>query len=57
LGKGGLRAYLALSRLQTAQLDLAMERWHRERNEIEDPLEAEHELRRRVIELRRQAAF
>ncbi|HEY8634536.1 MAG TPA: PrsW family intramembrane metalloprotease [Candidatus Dormibacteraeota bacterium] len=56
LGKGGLRAYLALARLQTAQLDLAMERWHRERNEIEDPLEAEHELRRRVIELRRQAA-
>jgi hypothetical protein len=33
-----------------------MERWHRERNEIEDPLEAEHELRRRVIELRRHAA-
>ena len=56
LGKGGLRAYLALARLQTARLDLAMERWHRERNEIEDPLEAEHELRRRVIELRRQAA-
>jgi protease PrsW len=57
LGRGGLRAYLALARLQTAQLDLAMERWHRERNEIEDPLEAEHELRKRVIELRRQAAF
>jgi RsiW-degrading membrane proteinase PrsW (M82 family) len=56
LGKGGLRAYLGVSRLQTAQLDLAMERWHRERNEIEDPLEAEHELRRRVIELRRRAA-
>jgi protease PrsW len=56
LGKGGLRAYLALARLQTAQLDLAMERWHRERNEIEDPLEAEHELRRRVIELRTKAA-
>ncbi len=57
LGRGGLRAYLALARLQTAQLDLAMERWHRERNEIEDPLEAEHELRKRVTELRRQAAF
>jgi len=56
LGRGGLRAYLALARLQTAQLDLAMERWHRERNEIEEPLEAEHELRTRVIELRRQAA-
>lgn len=56
LGRGGMRAYLALARLQTAQLDLAMERWHRERNEIEDPLEAEHELRRHVIELRKQAA-
>jgi protease PrsW len=57
MGKGGLRAYLALSRLQTAQLDLAMERWHRERQEIDTPLEAEHELRQRVIELRRLAAF
>jgi protease PrsW len=56
LGRGGLRAYLALARLQTAQLDLAMERWHRERNEIEEPLEAEQELRRHVIELRMQAA-
>ena len=55
LGKGGLRAYLALARLQTAQLDLAMERWHRERQEIETPLEAETELRQRVIALRRQA--
>jgi protease PrsW len=57
LRKGGFRAYLRLSRLQTAQLDLAMERWHRERQEIDTPLEAENELRRRVIELRRQAAF
>jgi protease PrsW len=57
LRKGGLRAYFALARLQTAQLDLAMERWHRERQEIETPLEAEHELRQRVIELRRRAAF
>ncbi|MDQ6877088.1 MAG: PrsW family intramembrane metalloprotease [Candidatus Dormibacteraeota bacterium] len=57
LRKGGFRAYLKLSRLQTAQLDLAMERWHRERQEIDTPLEAENELRRRVIELRRQAAF
>jgi RsiW-degrading membrane proteinase PrsW (M82 family) len=56
LGKGGLRAYFALARLQTAQLDLAMERWHRERQEIETPLEAEHVLRQSVIELRRQAA-
>jgi RsiW-degrading membrane proteinase PrsW (M82 family) len=57
LGKGGLRAYFRLARLQTAQLDLAMERWHRERQEIDTPLEAEHELRQRVIGLRRQAAF
>jgi RsiW-degrading membrane proteinase PrsW (M82 family) len=57
LRRGGLRAYFRVARLQTAQLDLAMERWHRERREIETPLEAEHELRRHVIELRRQAAF
>ena len=57
LTKRGLRAYLALARLQTAQLDLAMERWHRERQEIDTPLEAEHELRRRVIQLRQQAGF
>jgi RsiW-degrading membrane proteinase PrsW (M82 family) len=57
LRRRGLRAYFALARLQTAQLDLAMERWHRERQEIETPLEAEQELRRRVVELRRMAAF
>jgi protease PrsW len=57
LSRGGVRAYFRLARLQTAQLDLAMERWHRERQEIETPLEAEYELRQRVIELRRQAAF
>jgi hypothetical protein len=34
-----------------------MERWHRERQEIDTPLEAEHELRQRVVELRRQAVF
>ena len=56
LSKGGVRAYLALSRLQAAQLDLAMERWHRERQEIDTPLEAESELRRRVIELKRKVA-
>jgi hypothetical protein len=57
LSRGGLKAYFALARLQTAQLDLAMERWHRERQEIDTPLEAEDELRQRVIELRRQAGF
>jgi hypothetical protein len=54
---GGLRAYLRLARLQSAQLDLAMERWHRERKEIDTPMEAEDELRRRVIALRRQTAL
>ena len=50
--RGGARAYLNIARLQTAQLDLAMERWHRERQEIDTPLDAEARLRRRVIELR-----
>jgi protease PrsW len=50
--RGGMRAYLRVARLQTAQLDLAMERWHRERKEIDTPLEAEGELRDRVIQLR-----
>ena len=56
LGQSGLRAYLRLARLQRAQLDLAMERWHRERNEIDAPLEAEDLLRRRVLALRAAAA-
>jgi len=53
LSKGGFRAYFTLARLQTAQLDLAMERWHRERQEIDEPLETEGVLRHRVIDLRR----
>jgi hypothetical protein len=57
LRRRGVRAYLAQARLQTAQLDLAMERWHRERQEIDEPLEAENELRRDVIELRRQTTL
>jgi RsiW-degrading membrane proteinase PrsW (M82 family) len=56
LRRGGLRAYFALARLQTAQIDLAMERWHRERQEVETPLDAEEELRRRVLALRQQLA-
>ena len=52
LSRQGFRAYFAIARLQTAQLDLAMERWHRERKEIDTPLEAEQELRQRVIQLR-----
>ena len=50
-GPGG---WLAVTRLRNAQLDLALEQWHRERRVIEEPLEAEDLLRRRVIELRGQ---
>ncbi|HSS61947.1 MAG TPA: PrsW family intramembrane metalloprotease [Candidatus Limnocylindrales bacterium] len=52
LSRAGFNGYLKVSRLQTAQLDLAMERWHRERKEIDSPLEAEQQLRQRVIQLR-----
>ena len=52
LNRQGVRAYFKVSRLQTAQLDLAMERWHRERKELDTPLEAEQRLRERVIQLR-----
>jgi hypothetical protein len=55
-GRTGARGYFTVSRLQTAQLDLAMERWHRERKEIDTPLEAEQQLRDRVIELRHWVA-
>jgi len=57
LDRRGVGAYLRLARLQAAQLDLAMERWHRERQELDTPLEAEDELRGRILTLRRQAAF
>ena len=50
--RAGFPGYLKVSRLQTAQLDLAMERWHRERKEIDSPLEAEQQLRQHVIDLR-----
>lgn len=49
---GGLGAYFRTAHLQTAQLDLAMERWHRARKEIDLPLEAEDELRRRILKIR-----
>ncbi len=52
LERSGFRAYFDVSRLQTAQLDLAMERWHRERKELDTPLDAEDLLRQRVIRLR-----
>ncbi len=52
LSRGGIGAYLRVSRLQTAQLDLAMERWHRQRHEIDEPLAAEEALRQQVLALR-----
>ena len=52
LRQGGFRGYLWLRRLQRAQLDLAMERWHRARMEIDTPLEAELRLRDRVLAIR-----
>jgi len=57
LDRRGVGAYVRLARLQAAQLDLAMERWHRERQEIDAPLEAEDELRGQIRTLRQQAAF
>jgi RsiW-degrading membrane proteinase PrsW (M82 family) len=53
---GGLGAYLRQSRLQTAQLHLAMERWHRERQEMDGPQAAEDALREQVLALRSAAA-
>jgi hypothetical protein len=52
MNRVGIAGYFKVSRLQTAQLDLAMERWHRERKELDTPLEAEQKLRERVIQLR-----
>jgi RsiW-degrading membrane proteinase PrsW (M82 family) len=52
LARAGPAAYVRLARLQAAQLDLAMEQWHRERNEIEEPMIAEDALRRQVLTLR-----
>jgi RsiW-degrading membrane proteinase PrsW (M82 family) len=54
--RAGLGAYLRIARLQSAQLDLAMELWHRERREIDTPLEAEETLRERAVALRRLIA-
>jgi RsiW-degrading membrane proteinase PrsW (M82 family) len=51
-GRHGFGAYRRLLRLQQAQLNLAMERWHRERQEIDEPLAAEDQLRERVLALR-----
>lgn len=51
----GPKAWLQVGRLRSAQLDLAMERWHRARQEIDEPMEAEEVLRQRVLDCR--AAF
>ena len=56
LRRGGVRAYIGVSRLQGAQVDLAIERWHRERGELDTPPEVDEVLRRRVIQLRQQFA-
>ena len=48
----GWYGYFWLRRLQRAQIDLAMERWHRARKEIDTPLEAELKLRDRVLAIR-----
>ena len=48
----GPAAYFRMGRLQRAQLALAVEMWHRERQELDTPLEAEHLLRHRVLSLR-----
>ena len=52
LRRHGPRGYLWARRLQRAQIDLGMERWHRERKEIDLPLEAELVLRDRVNAIR-----
>ena len=48
----GWRGYRWLGRLQRAQLDLAWERWHRARQDIDDPLQAEEMLRQRILTIR-----
>ncbi|HEX4215238.1 MAG TPA: PrsW family intramembrane metalloprotease [Candidatus Dormibacteraeota bacterium] len=48
----GIGGWRRLTHLRNAQLDLAMERWHRARHEIDQPLEAEELLRERVRNLR-----
>lgn len=52
LTQQGFPAWRRITRLRNAQLDLAMERWHRARREIDEPLEAEEELRLRVLRLK-----
>jgi RsiW-degrading membrane proteinase PrsW (M82 family) len=48
----GLGAYRQALRIQRAQLELVMQRWHRERREIDAPPELEEQLRARVLSLK-----
>jgi RsiW-degrading membrane proteinase PrsW (M82 family) len=53
--RGGPAGYLRRSRLQAAQLELGMLRWHRTRQELDAPLSSEEEMRERVRQLRQRA--
>jgi RsiW-degrading membrane proteinase PrsW (M82 family) len=55
LFRRGPAAYVRVARLQRLQLDLAMELWHRERAEIDEPLSAEQDLRQRALVMRARA--
>ena len=52
LRQGGFRAYIRTAHLQTAQLDLAMQRWHVERRESDDPPETVEDMRSRALAMR-----
>jgi protease PrsW len=54
--EAGPSGYFRSGRLQRAQIALALERWHRERQEIDRPLAAEQELRDRVLAIRDEQA-
>jgi RsiW-degrading membrane proteinase PrsW (M82 family)/TM2 domain-containing membrane protein YozV len=52
LQQQGLRGFRRLGQLQQAQIDLALERWHRARQQIDEPTEAEEHLRRKVLTIK-----
>lgn len=56
LFSGGFARYGRIRRLQSAQLDLAMERWHRTRQELDEPQEAEDHLRQKILALKAAGA-
>ena len=49
----GPRGYFAVGRLQRAQIELGLERWHRERGELDHSAATEEQLRERVLGLRK----